>query len=201
MDLQLAFAQLTPPDPAFEQRLRQATGSLQPSHHPLWKLRRAIRLNLVFGTIITMGYLALFPFIGDGVVLALFGLVMAYNLWSLVNTLQLYRRIPAHVPPDHDLLSVLREQAEATTTWMKLHQRTGLIMYPLAVTAGFLLGGMQGAGAPPGVFLAKPAVQLVLGIALIVLVPVCYFAVRWMTHAAFGVHVEAVRMRIAELEG
>lgn len=201
MDLQLAFAQLAPQDPAFEQRLQQATTVQQRSHHPLWKLRRAIRLNLIFGTVITLGYVALFPFIGDGVVLAFFALVLMYNVWSLVNTLQLYRRIPDHVPADHDLLSVLRQQVASTAAWMKLHQRTGLVMYPLAVTAGFLLGGMHGSGSPPELFLAKPAIQIALVVALMVLVPLCYFLVRWMTHAAFGVHVEALRARIAELEG
>jgi hypothetical protein len=200
MDLQLAFAQLAPQDPAFEQRLKQATNVQHPSHHPLWKLRRAIRLNLIFGTVITVGYLGLFPFIGDEVVLAFFALVLMYNVWSLVHTLQLYRRIPDHVPADHDLMSVLRQQVATTTAWMKLHQRTGLIMYPLAVTAGFLLGGMQGSGLPPELFLAKPAVRIALVIALIVLVPVCYFLVRWMTHVAFGVHVEALRTHIADLE-
>lgn len=201
MDLQLAFAQLAPQDPAFEQRLQQATTVQHPSHHPLWKLRRAIRLNLVFGTIITVGYVALFPFIGDDVVLAFFALVLTYNVWSLVHTIQLYRRIPDHVPADHDLLSVLRQQVASTTAWMRLHQRTGLFMYPLAVTGGFLLGGMQGSGLPPGLFLAKPAIQIALVVALMVLVPLCFFLVRWMTRAAFGVHVEAMRARIAELEG
>lgn len=201
MDLQLAFAQLAPQDPAFEQRLQQATTVQHPSHHPLWKLRRAIRLNLGFGTVITVGYLGLFPFIGDGVVLTFFALVLMYNVWSLVHTLQLYRRIPDHVPADHDLLRVLHQQVATTTAWMKLHQRTGLVMYPLAVTAGFLLGGMHGSGSPPALFLAKPAIQIALVVALMVLVPLCYFLVRWMTHAAFGVHVEALRARIAELEG
>lgn len=201
MDLQLAFAQLAPQDPAFEQRLRQATAAPSPSNHPLWKLRQAIRLNMVFGTIITLGYVVLFPFIGHAVVQAFFALVFVYNVWSIVHTFRLYRRIPTHVPVEHDLLSVLREQAEATTAWMRLHQRSGLIMYPLAVTGGFLLGGIHGSGVPPAQFMAKPHVQIALGISLIVLVPLCHFLVRWMTRAAFGVHVDALRARIAELEG
>ena len=201
MDLQLAFAQLAPRDPAFEQRLRRTTSERQRSNHPVWKLRRAIRLNLVFGVLITTGYLALFPLLGHVAVLVFFALVFMYNVWSIVHTFRLYKRIPAHVPADHDLLNVLREQAEATTAWMKLHQRTGLIMYPLAVTGGFLVGGMHGSGLSPALFMAKPHVQLALVVALVVLVPLCHFLVRWMTRTAFGVHVEAMRARIAELEG
>lgn len=200
MDIQLAFAQLAPQDPAFEQRLRQATTGSSPSNHPLWKLRQAIRLNMVFGTVITAGYVVLFPFMGHAVVQAFFALVFVYNVWSIVHTLRLYKRIPPHVPADHDLLKMLREQAEATSAWMKLHQRTGLIMYPLAVTGGFLLGGMQGSGLSPALFMAKPHVQLAFVIALVVLVPLCRFLVRWMTRTAFGVQVEALKACIAELE-
>ncbi len=200
MDLQLAFAQLAPQDPAFEQRLRRATTAPSPSSHPLWKLRHAIRLSMVFGTIITAGYVVLLPLMGHVVVQAFFALVFMYNVWSIVDTFRLYRRIPPYVPADHDLLSVLREQAEATTAWMRLHQRSGLIMYPLAVTGGFLLGGMHGSGLPPAQFMAKPHIQVALGISLIVLVPLCHFLVRWMTRTAFGVHVEALMACIAELE-
>ena len=201
MDLQLAFAQLAPQDPAFEQRVRLTTTTVQPSNHPLWKLRRAIRLNLVFGTVITAGYVALFPFVGHAVVMVFFMLVLVYNMWSLAHTYRLYKRIPSHVAADHDLLSVLREQVEATTAWRRLHQRSGLVMYPLAVTGGFLLGGVHGSGLSPAAFLGKPPVQLALVGALVVLVPLCHVLVRWMTRTAFGVHVEAMRARIAELEG
>lgn len=81
-----------------------------------------------------MGYLALFPLLGHVAVLVFFALVLMYTVRSIMHTFRLYRRIPPHVPAEHDLLKVLREQAEATSAWMKLHQRTGLIMYPLAVT-------------------------------------------------------------------
>lgn len=159
----------------------------------MWKLRRAIRLNLVFGTVITAGYVGLFPFVGHAVVMVFFALVLLYNMWSIAHTYQLYKRIPTHVAADHDLLSVLRDQVEATSAWIRLHQRSGLVMYPLAVTGGFLLGGVNGSGLSPAAFLAKPHAQLALVGALVVLVPLCHFLVRWMTRAAFGVHVEAMR--------
>lgn len=59
---------------------------------------------------------------------------------------------------------------------------------------------MQGSGLSPALFMAKPHVQLVFVIALVVLVPLCHFLVRWMTRTAFGVHVEALKACIAELE-
>lgn len=201
MDLQLAFAQLTPQDPAFEQRVQHTTTVRHPSQHPLWKLRRAIRINLVFGTVITLGYAMLLPMLGHALIIAFFLVVMAYNVWALLNTYQLYRRLPASVSALNDLRTELNAHVAASTAWMRLHQRTALLTYPLAVTGGFLFGGLMGSGLSPVLFMSRPTMWLWLLGSLVVLVPLCHLLVKWMNRTAFGVHVDALRARIAELEG
>jgi hypothetical protein len=49
--------------------------------------------------------------------------------------------------------------------------------------------------------MSKPPLWWILGVTLAVLVPICHYTVKWMTHQAFGVHVEALRRSIVELEG
>ena len=201
MDLQLTFANWHPEDPAFEDRLRNATAENSKSRHPLEKLRRAVRANLIFAAVITLGYLALFPFMPHPVVMVFLGLVVLYNGWAMVNTYQHYQRMPASVSAMNDVLAELRAQVALTTDWMRLHVRIGLVMYPLAIPGGFLLGSLVGTDASLQELMSKPPLWWILGVTLAVLVPICHYTVKWMTHQAFGVHVEALRRSIVELEG
>lgn len=200
MDLQHSFSAWVPQEPAYEQHLRAAVQNGASSGHPLQRLRRAVRLNLVFAIVITVGYGFLFTQLEHTSVLLLFSLVVAYNGWAITNTLRLYRRMPTNVSALNDLLAELKVQVSATDHWMRLHQRVGLLMYPLAATGGFLLGGVAGSGLEPEAFMAKPGMWIFLGVTLAVLVPLCHVLVKWMTHKAFGVHVEDLRARIQELE-
>jgi hypothetical protein len=201
MDLQLTFANWRPEDPAFEDRLRMATAANSKSRHPLEKLRRAVRVNLIFAAVITLGYLALFPFIPHPVVMVFLGLVVLYNGWAMLHTYRHYQRMPTSVSAMNDVLAELRAQVALTTDWMKLHVRIGLVMYPLAITGGFLLGGLVGTDASLQELLSKPPLWWILGVTLVVLVPICHYTVKWMTRMAFGVHVEALRRSIVEMEG
>jgi hypothetical protein len=201
MDLKLAFSNWDPRDPGFDGLLQAATRQSTSSRHPLESLRRAIRINMVFALVITVAYLVLIPFIPHAAGMVFLALMMLYNVWATVNTYRLYQRMPASVSAMNDVLHEMRAQVAATAQWMRLHVRIGLLMYPLAVTGGFLLGALMGTGATVAELMSKPPLWWILGITLVVLVPICHLIVKWMSHLAFGVHVEAMRRLIAELEG
>ena len=201
MDFKLAFSNWEPRDPAFDGLLHATTRQRTTSRHPLESLRRAMRINMVLALVITVGYLALLPFIPHDAVMVFLVAMMLYNGWATVNTYRLYQRMPASVSAMNDVLHEMRAQVDATTHWMRLHVRMGLLMYPLAITGGFLFGALVGTGATVAELMSKPPLWWILGITLVVLVPICHFVVKWMTRLVFGVHVEAMRKLIAELEG
>lgn len=201
MDLQHAFANWQPQDPAYDQRLQAATRQRTHSHHPMERLRRAIRINLYFAAVITVGYLALFPFMPHPLVMVFLGILLLYNVWAMVNSWQHYVRIPASVSAMNDVLAEMKGQVASTTAWMRLHVRTGLLIYPMAIAGGFLLGALVGTGATPAVLMSKAPLWWILGVTLVVLMPICHYTVKWMMHLVFGVHVDALRRSIAELEG
>lgn len=200
MDLQLAFADIAPQDPAFEQRLRKATNAAQPSNHSLGKLRRAIRVNLGFAVVITLGLLLLMTQIADPIVLLCLLVVLVFNGWAIITTLQLHRSLPDHIPAERGLLQVMRDHAQTIQHWMIAHRRVALFIYPIAATGGFLMGGSAGSGVSPAALMQRPTMWLFLLITLLVLVPLSHFLARWMTRVAFGGHLDALRARIAELE-
>lgn len=200
MDIQLAFAQLAPQDPAFEQRLEQATGVRHPSNHPLWKLRRAIRINLGFAVVITLGLLLLMTQLTDLIVLLCLLVVLGFNVWAILTTVQLHRSLPDHIPAERGLLQVMRDHAAAIQHWMFAQKRVALFVYPVAATGGFLLGGASGSGLSPVAFMQRPYMWLILLITLLVLVPLTHRLASWMTRTAFGGHLDALKARIAELE-
>jgi len=200
MDLQHAFADLTPQDPAFEQRVRKAIGTLSPSKHPLGKLRRSIRINLVFAIVITLGMILLMTQVTDGVVLALMTILLAFNVWAIGTTLRLYRSLPDHIPAEHTVLHLLRQHAEAIAHWMFAQKRVALFVYPVAGTGGFLMGGAAGSGLSPSAVMDRPHMWLILLVTLLVLVPLSNWLGSWMTRIAFGGHLKELRARIEELE-
>lgn len=196
----MAFAELTPQDPAFEQRLREATAAQHPSNHPLWKLRRAIRINLGFAVVITLGLLLLMTQLTDAIVLLCLLVVLAFNAWAILTTFRLYRSLPDHIPAAPGLLQVMRDHAHAIHHWMFAHRRVALFIYPVAATGGFLMGGAAGSGLSPAMLLERPTMWLFLLISLLVLVPLSHGLAGWLTRMAFGGHLDALRARIAELE-
>ncbi len=201
MDFRLAFDELSPQDPAFEQRLRKATSALQPSHHPLRKLRRAIRINLGLAIMLTLGLMLMITGVADAIVQLCLLVVLAFNAWAIITTLRLYRSLPDHIPAERGVLHVMRDHAQAIEHWMTAHKRVALFIYPVAATGGFLLGGAAGSGLSPAALLERPTMWLILLITLIVLVPLAHGLAGWMTRMAFGGHLAALRERIAELEG
>jgi hypothetical protein len=174
---------------------------LQPSNHPLWKLRRAIRINLGFAMVITLGLILLMTQITDTIVLFCLLVVLVFNGWAIITTLQLHRSLPDHIPAERGLLQVMRDHAQAIQHWMFAQGRVALFIYPVAATGGFLMGGSAGSGVSPAAFMQRPTIWLFLLITLLVLVPLSHFLARWMTRVAFGGHLDALRARIAELEG
>jgi hypothetical protein len=63
-----------------------------------------------------------------------------------------------------------------------------------------MLGGVIGSGKPVSVFMHKPLFFITLIIAVIVLVPACYYLAKWMFKCSFGKHLQALKDNIDELE-
>jgi hypothetical protein len=63
-----------------------------------------------------------------------------------------------------------------------------------------MLGGISGSNKSVEVFMNKPGILLALFIALVILVPACWYLTKWMFNYSFGKHLKALKENIRALE-
>lgn len=170
------------------------------SNNPLEKIKKNILLNMSWGILICAGYVGIILYFKIWQVQLAMAIVLIFSIWALYTAYQEYRKLNSKVSSDNSLLAELRRHHASISHWMKVQQRVALFIYPISAVGGFMLGGVTGSGKPVEVFMSKPFVQLALLIAILVLVPACYYLARWMMNYTFGKHLRALQENIRELE-
>ncbi len=197
MDLQQLWDQRDPQDDGpLPMRVDMST-----SHHPLARLRRALRLNLGYGVVVTTAMCMLLLQADGWPVVAAFALVSAFCIWAMFSTWRLFNRLDPVVSAEQATLTELRRQHAAFERWMRTQQRAGWFFYPLSAFGGGLWGAAVGAEAEVGDVLQKTSLLLVLAVLAVVLSPLCAWLAKWMFRHAFGKEVDRLRHLIAQLEG
>ncbi|MEO5600975.1 MAG: hypothetical protein ABIR06_08615 [Cyclobacteriaceae bacterium] len=91
----------------------------------------------------------------------------------------------------------LREELQKNYTsfqkWWSIQLRASLFVFPIAVSGGFILGGVVGSGKTVEAFLYNPRMLLILGITMLVLCPLCYYGAKWMFNYSYGKHLKNSR--------
>jgi hypothetical protein len=116
----------------------------------------------------------------------------------MFDSYKLYKLISKIAP--FNLKQQLERNYAALSRWRTLQLRASLVIYPVAVSGGFILGGVVGSGKPAEQFLYNPKIIVALAITVIVLTPVCYFLAKWMFKVAYGKHMISLKAIIDELE-
>lgn len=109
-------------------------------------------------------------------------------------------KIDTTVSSDSSVLVELKRHYQSITDWLKTQQKVALLIYPISAAGGFMLGGALGSGKPVEIFMRMPSSLIALVIALIILVPACYYLAKWMFTYSFGKHLKALEENIKALE-
>lgn len=168
------------------------------SQSPLRILRRNLIINSVFAAIILVGFSALL-FLIDAFLFRLFTgiLCLAYvvaiyfNYWIYRN----YLKEPAN---DSAIITYLTQLIKGLRKAFRSAEIGGLIVYPIAMTAGFLLPLSQ-EGLVDLLF-TNGVIQLILISCYIVFTPLCWWVARKMNDVAFGKYVTQLEVLVGELE-
>lgn len=199
MDLQRAYQGMDTAPGELETMLDGVVQGRYPSDHPMTKLHRALRINLVWTVVITVGLLALLFIIPEPLALGLFGVLLLFCLWAIVDGMRLLRSFDVAVSSSNSVLVEMQRQHDMIRRWMRVQERVALGVYPFSIAGGFTWGGMVGSGLDALSFLRTPAVGVVLAICILVLVPLCYYVTKWLSKLVFGRHLSSLQQRIEEL--
>ena len=169
--------------------------------NPLARLKRNLRMNMGWGIIIAGLFLVVAVISPSWVVQLAMGLMFAWTAWGTYGSWKLIGTLRPEICHNCTLVSELQRQHDLIRRWMRSQERTAIFLYPVAVTGGFLLGGLTSSGLSLPQLMARTPMQVGLVISILVLTPLSWLLVRWMNRKAFGTHLDALNQRILSLTG
>jgi hypothetical protein len=198
MDIENIWRQGTGSDDELKKMLQQNVNHLH-SKLPLKKLKKNLFMGVIWGILITAGYVALFFFVAIWQVHISLVIGIIFNVWIIAMTWKLYRNTNETVSVSNSLKEELQKNYNAFQRWWQIQEKAGVFVYPIAAIGGFILGGVEGSGKRVEAFLYNPEMLMILGITLLILVPLCYYGARWMFNYAYGKHLKKLKLLIDEL--
>jgi hypothetical protein len=124
-------------------------------------------------------------------------MIIIYALFFLLNY-KILRKIKRSFRLDLSLKNTLKQVYDNTVSTLAFQRKASLVIYPLAATAGFLMG--LAAETDAAMMMQKWQVQVILLIAIIILTPSCYYLARWMERVSYGKYLHQLRDLIAQCE-
>lgn len=189
-----------PQDDDLSSLLKASRISQISSQNPLEKIKKNLLINMIWGIVICLLYVLIIVYFPIWQVQLCIILVMLFSLWALYTAYQQYQQINSTISPVNPVLDELKRHYQSITNWMNTQQRVALLIYPVSALGGFMLGGVSESGMTVTEFMSKPAVLIALIIALIVLVPACWYLSKWLFHISFGKHMKTLKENIDALE-
>lgn len=169
------------------------------SRHPVQKLKSAYLRTTAMAVIFLLGFVALlFFFPQPWVKVSLVLVIISYVFFSVIN-FRMYRQIKADLPMDHSLKEVLQQTHSFISNNILFQERAALLIYPIALVTGFLMGGAMGGRDLEALF-EKPVTAWLLGGFIVVMTPACFYLSRWLYHISYGVCLRELAEKIKELE-
>ncbi len=199
MDIENTWQQSGASDDILNKLLRQKDFTNLQSKLPLKKLKRNLLIGMFWAIFITLLYISLFFFINLWQVYIALSILIIFNLWIMIDTWKLYKNTNENITPTNSLKEELQKNYTGFQKWWKLQQKAGLFVYPIAAAGGFILGGFWGSGKSVDAFLYNPRIITFLAITVAILVPICYYAAKWMFNYAYGKHLKKLKTLIDEL--
>lgn len=130
----------------------------------------------------------------------LLAIVLAFCIWTVIITVKLYRQTDIIIASGASLLEQLKSNKASIERYISVQMKVALFVYPFDIAAGFLMGGVSGSGKPVEVFFQHTFVQVMLGIVIVIITPLCYYLARYLFQLFFGRHLAQLTQMIADLE-
>jgi hypothetical protein len=180
--------------------LKEGKLAQMPSNNPLQKIKRNLVANMVWCTLISLGYIIILVWFTVWQVQLSIAIVLVFTLWAMYGAWKLYKGINTGGGGAGNLLEELKSHHQAIHRWIQMQQRVSVFVYPFAAAGGFMFGGVLGSGGTVEAFMAKKSALITLPITILVLVPAGYYLARWMFKHGFGKHLDNIEQNIRELE-
>ena len=199
MDIENIWKQNSGSDDALNKLLQQYDFGNLHSKLPLKKLKKNLLMGMIWALLITAGYITLFFFLHFWQVYFCLGVLIIFNTWIMIESRKLYKEIPSTITPSNSIKQELINNYNSFKKWWSLQLKVSLMVYPIAAAGGFIIGGVLGSGKTVEAFLYNFRMLGILAITILVLMPISYYAAKWVYNHAYGKHLKKLRLLIDEL--
>ena len=167
--------------------------------NPLATIKKNMLINSIWAILIAIGYLLIIVYFPFWQTRLSIGFLFLFTIWAVYSTLKEYRNIQL-APSGNSVLEEMEKHYNNISKWIKLQQKTGMLIYPVSAAGGFMLGGAVGSGKSVDEVMMRPVMWVAMLIVTVVLVPCAYYLARYMNHRAFGRHLETLKKNIDDLK-
>lgn len=168
------------------------------SKHPVQKLILLFKLTLGFAIFFELGFMYLLAIMPQVIVKVFLVIMIIIYAFFFVLNYKILKKIQRSFRLDLSLKNTLKQVYDNTVSTLAFQRKASLIIYPLAATAGFLMGLASETDA--AMMMQKWQVQVILLIAIIILTPFCYFMARWMERVSYGKYLHQLRDLISQFD-
>jgi hypothetical protein len=200
MDIEKSWNEMPPEGQDWDKLVKLSLSKKREPLDPLYKLRKNLKLNMGYAILICFLYIAAIIYFTLPVFRISMILLLGFTAWGFFTALREYKNIQPGINTSHSLLEDMERHYFSINHWIKTQEKVALFFYPIAVTGGFMMGGVVGSGKTVGEFMSKPIAIIAFIIILIVLMPACYYLAKWMNKKAFGDHLDKLKENIDQLK-
>ncbi|MFN4946104.1 MAG: hypothetical protein ACOVOF_05165 [Chryseotalea sp.] len=201
MDLQEVWKKLN------EDKLSKTTSQVSllsnfKSKHPVQKLIVALQATLAFSLAFGILFFVLIFFYSYWLLQILLGIIVIAYIWFYLHNKNIYKKLKREWEStlSGNVHQALQSIYKIVTDSSRLQERAAIFIYPISISAGYLIGLQGGSGTNDieAVFLKKEILLVLLG-TIIVFTPLCYFLSKWMYKVSFGVYLKQLKNLLENL--
>ena len=161
-------------------------------------LRHKVLQKLLFCIFFTLVLGILIPFADPLPSKVLLLILLGAYLMGDILLWQEYKELGKHVDVTQDLMENMLITRDRIKNVIKYEQLVGLALYPISLTAGFMMGLTAGEENPT--YMDRQLDWVALVIAILVFTPLCHWLAKYLNTVAFGKYLDKLERNIVELQ-
>jgi hypothetical protein len=168
------------------------------SKHPVSKLEQSFFFALLWIVFFEGVFAYLFIDFTHTLVRAFMGLLIVCYAFGFVVNYRVFKQIRREIDFSKNLFQTLSSIYNNVITTLRFQRRAFILIYPIAASAGFLLGFST--QKDPGRVIAEPRLLLIMIGASIAITPFGYWIARWLEKTSYDKYCAQLKALIDQIE-
>jgi len=168
------------------------------SKHPVQKLILLFKITLGFAISFEAGFIYLLIIMPQPIVKVFMAVMIVIYIFFFLLNFRILKKIQHSFRLDLNLKNTLQQVYDNTVSTLAFQRKSSIVIYPIAATAGFLLGLSVETDA--ALMMQKWQVQVALLTSILILTPASYYLALWMEKVSYQKYLNQLHELIQQFE-